>query len=356
MELALALARQGVGRSSPNPAVGAVLVRDGEIVGRGSHTWAGVHHAEILALEEAAGRARGATLYVTLEPCCHRGRTGPCADALIKAGVARVVAAMEDPNPEVAGRGLARLREAGIDVEPAPEYTAEAEALNEAFVYAMRNGRPFAILKTAMTLDGKISAQPGDSGWITSERAREHGRELRHLCDGILTGIGTVLADDPMLTDRSGRERSRPLLRILLDSRLRIPLESRLLESARGDLLIVAAPWVDAERRKLVESRGARVIESDSSWNAVLDFLSREKYRSLLIEAGSAVNGSAFAAGIVDKVVFYYAPKILGGLKSLPAVGDPGRARDNPIHIGRLTIHEIGDDEFAVEGYVQRDR
>ncbi len=356
MDLALALARQGVGRTSPNPAVGAVLVRGGEIVGRGSHTWAGVRHAETLALAEAAESARGATLYVTLEPCSHHGRTGPCADALIEAGVARVVAAMEDPNPEVAGSGFGRLRAAGIDVELAPEFAAEAEALNEAFVYAMRNGRPLVTLKTAMTLDGKISAQPGDSGWITSEGAREHAREMRHFCDAILTGIGTVLADDPLLTDRCGRERSRPLLRIVLDSRLRIPLESRLLQSAGGDLLIVAAPGVDAERRKLVESRGARVIESNDAWSAVLDFLSREKYRSLLIEAGAAVNGSALAARIVDKILFYYAPKILGGLKSLPAVGDPGRARDNPIRIDRLSIHKIGEDEFAVEGYVHGDR
>ncbi len=232
MEEALALARQGVGRTSPNPAVGAVVVRDGEMVGRGFHTWAGVKHAEVIALEEAGERARGAELYLTLEPCSHQGRTPPCVDAVIAAGIARVVVAMMDPNPQVAGAGLRRLEAAGIPVEMADESAAEAEQLNEAFAFAMRNGRPLVTLKSALTLDGKIAAPEDNSGWITSSQARAHVQQVRHLQDAILTGIGTQLSDDPQLTDRTGLERSRPLLRIVVDSTLRIPLDSRMVLSA----------------------------------------------------------------------------------------------------------------------------
>ena len=224
MDEALELARRGVGRTSPNPAVGAVLVNGGEIVGRGYHTYAQVKHAEILALDQAGDRARGATLYVTLEPCAHHGRTPPCADALIQAGVTRVVAAMEDPNPLVSGQGLRRLHDAGITVEVDSEYSGKAAQLNEAFIHSMRTGRPLVTLKAALTLDGKIAAPEDNSGWITSERARAHVQQIRHNSDAILTGIGTVLADDCLLTDRTGLERSRPLLRIVADSTLRVQI------------------------------------------------------------------------------------------------------------------------------------
>ena len=347
MELALELARQGLGRTSPNPAVGAVLVRDGEIVGRGFHTWSGVDHAEIVALHEAGARARGSTAYVTLEPCSHMGRTGPCADALIAAGVARVVAAMEDPNPEVSGRGLARLRAAGVEVELAREYEAAAAQINEAFVHAMRFARPFVTLKAAMTLDGKIAARRGQSGWITSERARAHAQMLRHSSDAILTGIGTVLADDPLLTDRTGLERSRPLLRVVLDSRLRIPLGSRLVQSARGDV-VVFGPGSGRELRELgVEVRTGGLAEA-------LAYLQGERYRSVLIEAGAGLNGSALDAGIVDKVFFYYAPTIFGGAESLSMA--ERCSPDVPVRIERVRLHDLGDGEFALEGYVHRDR
>ena len=354
MELALELARRGVGRTSPNPAVGAVLVRDGEVVGQGFHTWSGVRHAEIVALAEAGERARGATAYVTLEPCSHQGRTGPCADALIQAGVARVVAAMTDPNPEVGGQGFKRLRAAGIDVEAAPEYEAAAARINEAFVHAMRVGRPLVTLKAAMTLDGKIAARRGESGWITSERARAHVQSLRHDSDAILTGIGTVLADDPMLTDRNGLERSRPLLRIVLDSTLRIPVGCRMVSGASGDVVVFTGAQGDAMRRVSLEERGVRVVEG--GLDDVLAMLALGKYRSLLIEAGAGVNGSALDAGIVDKIFFYYAPKIFGGTESLAMAGGAGRGLDNAVRIERVTLHDIGDGEFAVEGYVHRDR
>jgi diaminohydroxyphosphoribosylaminopyrimidine deaminase/5-amino-6-(5-phosphoribosylamino)uracil reductase len=356
MDEALRLARAGAGRTSPNPAVGALIVRDGVVVGRGFHTWAGVHHAEIAALKEAGEAARGATLYVTLEPCSHQGRTGPCADALIQAGIARVVAAMQDPNPQVAGGGFERLRAAGIEVEMAGEYATEAARLNEAFSHAMRTGRPLVTMKAAMTLDGKIAARPGESGWITSEQARGHAQTLRHGSDAILTGIGTVLADDPLLTDRTGLERSRPLLRIVLDSQLRIPLHSRLVQTARDDLLVFTTAAAPAQRVEELQRRGIGVLPSDGGFDDVLRFLSRAQYRSLLIEAGATLNASALEAAIVDKIFFYYAPKILGGLGSMPAVGGVGRTLGDAVLLENITLHNVAPDEFAVEAYVHRNR
>ena len=210
-----------------------------------------------------ATQARGATLYITLEPCSHQGRTPPCADALVRAGVARVIAAMEDPNPLVAGQGFRRLHEAGIAVEVASEYADEAARLNEAFIHSMRTGRPLVTLKAALTLDGKIAAPEDNTGWITSERARAHVQEIRHNADAILTGIGTVLADDCLLTDRTGLERSRPLLRIVVDSTLRIPLDSRMVASANGDVAVITTSAASDERRRALEYRGVRVLVFD---------------------------------------------------------------------------------------------
>ncbi len=358
MDEALGLARQGIGRTSPNPAVGAVLVRGDEVVGRGFHTFAGRKHAEIAALEEAGERARGATLYVTLEPCSHEGRTGPCAEALIAAGVARVVAALSDPNPLVSGGGFARLREAGVAVEMASDYEQEAARLNEAFLHAMRTGRPLVTLKAALTLDGKIAAPEDNSGWITSERARQHVQQVRHESDAILTGIGTVLGDDCLLTDRTGLERSRPLLRIIVDSTLRLPLQSKIVTSARDDVLVVTTSAASAERRKALEARGVSVVAFDgpdgrTNLRDLVEFLGKKQYRSLMIESGSKVNWAALEARIVDKILFYYAPKILGGLQSLPVAGGAGRKRRvDAIRFERIHVHTIPPDEFLVEGYV----
>jgi diaminohydroxyphosphoribosylaminopyrimidine deaminase/5-amino-6-(5-phosphoribosylamino)uracil reductase len=360
MDEALALARKGAGRTSPNPAVGAVVVRDGEVVGRGFHTWAGVKHAEIVALEVAGEQARGAELYLTLEPCSHQGRTPPCADAVVAAGVARVTVAMRDPNPLVSGEGIRRIEAAGIPVEIASEYTNEAEQLNEAFVFAMRNGRPLVTLKSAVTLDGKIAAPEDNSGWITSAEARAHVQQVRHLHDAILSGIGTVLTDDPLLTDRTGFERSRPLLRIVVDSTLRIPLDSRMVMSAAGDVLVATTSASSAERRRQLESRGVRVLIADgpggrTDLRQVVNHLAKDEYRSLMIEAGSKVNWAALEAGVVDKIFFYYAPKILGGMHSLPVVGGAGRMRRKDAILFRDThLHQITKDEFAVEAWVVR--
>ena len=360
MQEALALARRGEGRVSPNPAVGAVLVQDDEIVGRGFHTYAQVKHAEILALEDAGERARGSTLYITLEPCSHQGRTPPCADALVKAGVARVIAAMEDPNPLVAGKGFRRLHDAGVAVEVASEFAEEAAQLNEAFVHSMRTGRPLVTLKAALTLDGKIAAPEDNTGWITSERARAHVQQIRHNSDAILTGIGTVLADDCLLTDRTGRERSRPLLRIVADSTLRLPLESRIVTSGSGDVTVITTSAASEERRRALEYRGIRVLVFDgpggrTDLDQLIAWLAREQYRSLMIESGSKLNWAALESGVVDKVMFYYAPKILGGLQSLPVVGGTGRPRRmDAIQLQRVKLHTIPPDEFAVEAWVEK--
>src|SRR3984885_10917606 len=305
MDEALELARQGLGRTSPNPAVGALLVKDGEIVGRGFHTYAGAKHAEVLAIEEAGEQARGATLYITLEPCSHQGRTPPCADALIRAGVSQVIAAMEDPNPQVAGQGFRRLHEAGIPVEIASEYSEEAARLNEHFIHAMQTGLPLVTLKAALTLDGKIAAPEDNSGWITSERARAHVQEIRHNADAILTGIGTVLSDNCLLTDRTGIERSRPLLRIVADSTLRIPLHSRMISSANNDVAVITTSAASDERRRALEYRGIRVLVFDGPGGRVdltklPAWLASQQYRSLMIESGSKLNWAALATALAD--------------------------------------------------------
>jgi len=359
MAEAVALAREGRGQASPNPMVGAVLERDGMVVGRGYHTYAGVNHAEILALEEAGERAKGATLYITLEPCSHQGRTGPCAEALIRAGIARVVAASEDPNPLVAGDGFRKLREAGIAVEV--QGSDEAEKLNEAYVHFTRRRRPLVTLKTALTLDGKIAAPDDNRGWITSPTARAHVQQLRHDSDAILTGIGTVLADDCFLTDRSGLPRSRPLMRVLLDSRLRLPLHSKMAGSANDDLVVICTSAASGERKRQLEERGVNVLTFDGAGgradiHRTVEWLGEQRYLSLLVEAGSKVNWAVLEAEEADKVFFYYAPKILGGTESLPMAGGFGRRRrSDAIRVERVTLHSISQNEFAVEGYVHRD-
>ena len=361
MQQALNLARQGLGRTSPNPAVGAVLVNDGEVVGTGFHTYAGIQHAETYALEQAGDRARGATVYLTLEPCTHVGRTGPCADKLIEAGIARAVVAMEDPNPLVHGAGVRRLRDAGIEVEFAHEFASEAVHLNEAFVHFMKTGSPLVMLKAAVTLDGKIAAPEDNRGWITSETARAHVQVLRHNSDAILTGIGTVLADDCLLTDRTGEERSRPLLRVILDSLLRLPVTSKMVQSCSGDVLAVTTSVAPAARRKALEDRGVKVIVCDgrdgrADPGGVLLYLARERYLSLMIEAGSKVNWAVLESGIVDKIFFYYAPKILGGMQSLPVAGGAGRRRrKDAIRFRNVLLHRIPPDEFAVEAWTMKE-
>ena len=273
----------------------------------------------------------------------------------------RVVAAMEDPNPQVAGKGFRSLRAAGLEVEVASEFTAEAEKLNEAFTHFMRTRRPLVTLKAALTLDGKISAPEDNYGWITSDTARRNVQELRHAHDAILTGIGTVLGDDCRLTDRTGKVRSRRLMRIVLDSQLRIPPTSAMVTGCQQDLTVITTSAATPERRAALESKGVQVLILDGpdgrvDLHRVIDWIASQQYLSLMVEAGSKLNWAFLEAAEVDKILFYYAPKILGGLKSLPVVGGKGRTRRvDAILFRDVTITPIPPDEFTVEAYVVKD-
>jgi diaminohydroxyphosphoribosylaminopyrimidine deaminase/5-amino-6-(5-phosphoribosylamino)uracil reductase len=371
---ALDLARQGIGLASPNPCVGAVIVDSGgAIVGTGAYTYEGVKHAEVRALEHARDKARGGTLYINLEPHAHQGRTPPCADALIAAGIRRVVASMPDPNPKVSGKGFEKLRAAGIVVEVGG-LEAQARRLNEAFARYVRHGVPLVTLKSAMTLDGKIAPPPTTwtnsvagvppGGWITGEAARAHVQQQRHQSDAVLVGVGTILADDPLLTDRSGNPRRRPLLRVILDSHLRLPLESRLVQSVategtlKNDLLVFCS---SASRKKQseLEARGVRVEEvlqarSDGrpDLHAILRRLGQLEITNVTIEGGAGVNGAALASGVVDKVFLYYAPKILGAGAVPFATGIGSGQLGQALHVKHLHLHQFGED-VAVEGYLR---
>jgi len=430
MARALALARKGEALTHPNPMVGAIVVAGDRAVGQGFHTYDGVKHAEILALEEAGGRARGATLYLNLEPCCHQGRTGPCTDAVIAAGISRVVAAMADPNPKVAGRGFEILRRAGIEVLTGVLET-EARRLNEAFACWIRTGRPLVTLKVGLTLDGRVAvdgpkAGRGDAGlkagatraaryaryartdaglkagatrsaryaryaktdaglkagatraanherWITTEHSREEVQRMRHASDAVVTGIGTVLADDPLLTDRTGLARRRPLVRVVLDSRLRLPLRSKLVRTADGDVLVVTRASENSARAYDLEYAGVEVMRVNGTGarrksrggagiplEQVMDALGELEMLAVMIEAGPRLMRSALEAGIVDKAVLFYAPRFLGGaaLPMLPTVNGHGRASGrrqksgNMPELSDVTLRRFGPD-FAVEGYLR---
>ena len=398
MARAHSLARKGEALAHPNPMVGAIVVANDLEVGRGFHTYVGVKHAEVIALEEAGERARGATLYVNLEPCCHTGRTPPCADAIRAAGIARVVAAMADPNPRVAGRGFRLLRNAGIEVvtgvlEP------EARRLNEAFARWIRTGRPFVTLKVASTLDGRVAIDgtgagrkvagvktsaahgvetlqksAGNEGWITSDTSRAEVQRMRHSSDVVLTGIGTVLADDPLLTDRTGRPRRRPLVRAVLDSRLRLPLRSKLARTAAGDVLVFTKAPENSAKAFALEDCGVELLRIGPAKRAkkrrqaaagipmeqVIEALGELDMLSVMIEAGPRVTAAALSAGVVDKVVLFYAPRFEGGAAPpmLPVVNGHGarrRERDSAISVPELkdvTLRQLGQD-FSVEGYLR---
>ncbi len=322
MRRALELAEKGAGLTSPGAMVGAVIVKNDSVVGEGWYVYDGVRHAEIIALEQAGAASLGATVYTSLEPCSHQGRTGPCANALVEAGVARVVAAIKDPNPEVNGRGLGILREAGIQVE-CGILEEDARRLNEAFITYKTERRPFGILKLAMTLDGKIATRTGESQWITSDESRALVHQLRHRADALITGSGTVLADRPRLTDRSGIPRRRPLLRIVLDRRGRIPAFSDAV-IFRGDLTALSAD------------------------------LYRQEIQRFLLECGPDLAFNALQAGIIDKIVAFIAPKILGG-REIPAIGGEGIEKlSQAIPLRDWTVARSGPD-LVMTAYVHRD-
>lgn len=351
MARALSLARRGLGETNPNPVVGCVVVESHAVIGEGYHSRAGGPHAEVLALAQAGSRARGATLYVTLEPCAHQGRTPPCATAVAASGVRRVVAAMIDPDHRVAGRGLAMLRRAGVAVT-AGVCEAEAAALNARFVAAAGRDTPFVLLKVALTLDGRIATATGESQWITSARQRRVARALRRLHDGVMVGIGTVLADDPRLLP-SPRVR-RPFYRVVLDSRLRLPLKSRLVKSAaRSPVWVVAPRGASAARRRRLEAQGVTVVEAGraSRRPPVVEALRALRARglsSLMVEGGSEVLGSFLAAGAFDQVALFRAPLLLGGRGSLPAFGGPNPRALSAAH--RLERVPGGDPALDLAG------
>ena len=354
MARALALASRGAALAHPNPTVGAVLVKNDRAIGEGFHQYDRRDHAEIVALKKAGAKARGSTLYVTLEPCCTTGRTGPCTNAIIEAGVRRVVTAMRDPNPGVAGRGLAQLRRSGIEVHDGV-CEMEARRLNEGFAKWIRTGLPFVTLKTALTLDGRIASRKGITTWITGEKSRQAVQRLRHNSDALLTGIGTVLVDNPRMTDRSGKPRRRPLLRAIVDSRLRLPLQSNLVKSAHGDLVVYTALPPDAPKARALERVGVDVVRVPArrgrvDLQTVLRDLGNRQILSLILEAGAQLNGAALEAGLVDKLILFYAPKIMGTGGVPMAVVSSGWFAKSPA-LRNLRVYTCGPD-FVVEGYL----
>ena len=366
MVQALRLAKRAYGQTSPNPMVGAVLVQDGEVIGRGWHHRAGAPHAEIEALADAARRQRsvsGATVYVTLEPCCTHGRTPPCTEALIRAGVRRVVVAAVDPNPRHAGQGLVRLREAGITVDSGV-LEAESNRLNEAFNHWIVHRIPWVTAKSAMTLDGKIATASGQSKWITGPKSRAHAQRLRLGVDAVLVGVETVLADDPSLTVRTQPGFRRPAwhpvkLRIILDTRARTPLESRLVsDDGRASTLIVVSELADPARIAALQAR-VKVIRAperdgriDLAW--LMPELGRMGVLHLLVEGGGTVLASFFEAGLVHRIAFFYAPRILGGEESRRSVAGQGfRSLAEAPSLTDVESRRFGEDLFITARVVR---
>lgn len=358
MKQALMLAAQGLGRTSPNPVVGAVIVADGSIVGQGWHQAAGTPHAEVHALAQAGRLARNATLYVTLEPCCHHGRTGPCTDAIIAAGVKRVVVAMTDPNPLVRGKGIQKLRQHGLEVLEGV-CAAEAAQLNEVFIKWIATGLPFGVLKTAITLDGKIATYTGHSKWITSERSREYVHGLRNMYDAILVGIGTVLADDPSLTTRLPGGGKNPI-RVIVDSKGRIPLEAKLLCDCEAPVIIAVGPEAPAEKLAALQAKGAEVLKlplvagRGVSLRHLFVELGQRNITSILVEGGAEVNASVLAENVVDKVHWFIAPKIIGGKTAPGPVGGLGLSdMAQATVLEDMQVKNIGKD-ILLTAYMQR--
>lgn len=360
MQMALELAAQGTGFTSPNPLVGAVVVKDQKVVGRGYHERFGAPHAEVNALNQAGQQACGATLYVTLEPCNHTGKTPPCTEKILAAGIRRVVVAMTDPNPSVKGGGNAYLRAAGLDVSEGLEKDV-ARWQNAFFIKHIQTGKPFVILKCAATLDGRIATRTGDAHWVSGPQSRQFVHELRHAVDAILVGVDTVKTDDPSLTTRLSHGNGCDPTRIILDTHLSIPLNARVLtQSSAADTILVTGPDVDATTRKQVIASGARVLTSPCrdrqiDMAALMKTLGAEGITSVLVEGGSRVSGSALRSGIVDKIYFFYAPKLLGGDDGIPICRGQGQEHmQDCLNVTDVTVHRFGRD-VMIEGYLNPD-
>ncbi|CAM2881494.1 bifunctional diaminohydroxyphosphoribosylaminopyrimidine deaminase/5-amino-6-(5-phosphoribosylamino)uracil reductase RibD [Paenibacillus sediminis] len=357
MKMALDLAATAKGNTNPNPVVGALIVKDGVIVGSGIHRKAGEPHAEVHAFRMAGDHAKGATLYVTLEPCSHYGKTPPCAELVRSSGVARVVVAMQDPNPQVAGRGINMLREAGIEVEVGV-CEEEAKLLNERFIHNMLHKTPFVISKVAMTLDGKIAAQGGHSQWITGEEARLSVHHLRNEVDAILVGIGTVLADNPSLTTRLPEGGKNPI-RVIVDSHLRTPIDAKVTDCTAAPTIIIAAEGANADKAAALEAKGVEIIYTEASDSGVdlaaaMSKLYDKGITDVLVEGGSEIHGAFLRAGLIHKFMIYIAPKILGGRHSLtPFAGQDVNRMDQALDVEIHSIQTFGQD-ICITAYPKR--
>lgn len=357
MSRALKIAERGKGCVSPNPLVGAVIVKKARVVGKGYHAKAGLPHAEIIALRGAGGEAKGSTLYVNLEPCSHFGRTPPCVNEIIKAGIGKVVAAMKDPNPLNHGRGISRLRSAGIEVIVGV-LKDRAEKLNESFSKFIIGREPFVVMKIAASLDGKIATRKGKSKWITGKEARQYVQKLRREADAVLVGINTVLKDDPRLTVRSSGQTGivrKQAFRVIVDSRARIPLKAKVLKVPVKTVVAVTR-YADKIKIRALENRGVTVLTVGSRKGRVdlvklIKELGKLNVVNLLIEGGGEINASAFASRLVDKVIFFLAPRIIGGREAPTAVGGEGIGEIiRAVSLRDLTVRKVGED-LMVEGY-----
>jgi diaminohydroxyphosphoribosylaminopyrimidine deaminase / 5-amino-6-(5-phosphoribosylamino)uracil reductase len=357
MRRVLKLAEGGWGRTNPNPLVGALIVRDGKIIAEGFHEVLGCAHAEISALNNAEVDVTGGVLFVNLEPCSHYGRTPPCAKAIIEAGIKEVVVAMVDPNPKVSGRGIQMLIEAGINVKVGV-LEEEAKKLNEIFISYITKKKPFVIMKSAMTLDGKIASVKGDSKWISGEESRKQVHNIRNRVAAIMVGINTVISDNPSLTTRLENENSRNPIRIILDSKGRIPEDSKVLNADKNTAVILATTeTLNIEKEKRLSDRGIKIIKTESTGNRVdleklMEILYQLEIDSILLEGGGTLNASALKFDIVDKVMCFIAPKIIGGKDAItPVEGDGIEVMDKAIQLRDVSCKMIGKD-ILIEGYI----
>lgn len=357
MNRALTLAELATGRTSPNPLVGAVVVKDGKIIAEGYHKKAGEPHAEIHALDTAGEKAQGSTLYVTLEPCCHWGRTPPCTDAIIKSGIVHVYVAHLDPNPKVAGKGIQELEKSGIKTTVGVCAEA-AETLNEVYIKHISTGYPFVILKAGMSLDGKIATSTGESQWITSESSREKAHEIRDQVDAIIVGIGTVLSDDPALTTRLSGKTGKDPIRIVLDSQARTPLSARVFNpESLAEVIIAVTTQAPKEKIAQLKKRDAEVIvisdkDGQVCFKTLMQTLGARGITSVLVEGGGKVNASALESGVVDKVMCFIAPKFIGGRQAPGIIDGNGIKRliDAP-ELQRLSVTQL-DNDLLIQGYI----
>lgn len=346
----LELAQKALGKTSPNPLVGAVVVKNGQIVGRGFHPQAGLPHAEVFALQEAQGEARGATIYVNLEPCNHYGKTPPCTEAIIKAGITHVVVGMVDPDERVSGGGIKRLISAGIDVKVGVE-EEKCRRLNEAFIHRIQFKRPFGIFKYAMTLDGKIATMTGDSKWVTGEKSRNYVHHLRSACDGVIVGGNTVRKDNPRLTTH-GIANHNPV-RVVMSPSFNLPFDCHLWDTTTAPTLVFTLSQKDSALKSHLLSQGVEILEMENlSPTAVMDFLYVRGLNSVLWECGGNLGARAIASGTIQKVLAFIAPKIIGGEKSFSPIGDMGIMKmSQALSLENITIKQF-DDDILVEGYL----